>query len=75
METVKASVFKATCLRLMEKVHQTGEQIIITKNGKPISRLVPYREVPKTIFGLHRDEISSRDDLVSPVDVKWDVES
>ncbi|MBN2232040.1 MAG: type II toxin-antitoxin system Phd/YefM family antitoxin [Pontiellaceae bacterium] len=75
METVKASVFKATCLRLMEKVQRTGEQIIITKNGKPVSRLVPYREVPKTIFGLHRDKISSRDDLVSPVEVTWDVES
>ncbi|MEA3348589.1 MAG: type II toxin-antitoxin system Phd/YefM family antitoxin [Pseudomonadota bacterium] len=74
MEIVKASDFKATCLRLMDKVCQTGEQIIITKNGKPVSRLVPYRDVPKTIFGLHQQKVCSRDDLVTPLGVEWDVE-
>ena len=74
MQTVKASVFKATCLRLMDRVYQTGEQIVITKNGKPVSRLVPYRDIPKTIFGLHKKEVCSQDDLISPLDLKWDVE-
>ncbi|MEA3333777.1 MAG: type II toxin-antitoxin system Phd/YefM family antitoxin [Pseudomonadota bacterium] len=74
MQTVKASVFKATCLRLMDKVCQTGEQIIITKNGKPVSRLVPYREVPETLFGLHRKKVCSKDDLVSSLGVEWEAE-
>lgn len=74
MQTVKASVFKATCLRLMDQVRQTGEQIIITKNGKPVSRLVSYREVPETLFGLHKEKINSRDDLIAPLDIKWDAE-
>ena len=74
MQTVKASVFKATCLRLMDKVCQTGEEIIITKNGKPVSRLVPYREIPETLFGLHRKKVCSKDDLVSSLDIEWDAE-
>lgn len=74
MQTVKASVFKATCLRLMDRVCQTGEQIVITKNGKPVSRLVPYRDVPKTIFGLHQEKVSSQDDLISSLEIEWDVE-
>ena len=74
MQTVKASVFKATCLRLMDRVCQTGEQIVITKNGKPVSRLVPYREVAETLFGCHREKVCSRDDLVSPLGIEWDAE-
>ena len=31
----------------MDEVASGGGEIVITKNGKPISRLVPYRERPK----------------------------
>jgi prevent-host-death family protein len=40
MQTIKASEFKAKCLHLMDLVNQTNEEIINTKNGKPVSRLV-----------------------------------
>lgn len=73
-QTIKASVFKAKCLKLMEEVNQTGEEIVITKNGKPISKLVPYRSRPQSLFGLHGGKIHSHDDLIEPVDGKWDAE-
>lgn len=75
MQTIKASEFKAKCLRLMDLVNQTGEEIIITKNGSPISRLLPYRAHPATLYGLHKNSIKSNDDLVSPVDVQWNVDN
>jgi prevent-host-death family protein len=74
MQTINASVFKAKCLKLMEEVNQSGEEIIITKNGKPISKLVPYRSLPRSLFGLHNGMVISHDDLVEPVDITWDVE-
>ena len=37
MQTMKASEFKAKCLKLMDEVNETGEEVIITKNGKPVS--------------------------------------
>ena len=74
MQTIKASDFKAKCLHLMDLVNETNEEIIITKNGKPISRLVPYRIQVDTLFGLHKGKISSHDDLISPVDEAWDAE-
>ncbi|MGB5986026.1 MAG: type II toxin-antitoxin system prevent-host-death family antitoxin [Desulfobacterales bacterium] len=73
-QTIKASVFKAKCLKLMEEVNRTGKEIVITKNGKPISKLVPYRMRPKSLFGLHEDKILSHEDLIEPVDVNWDAE-
>jgi prevent-host-death family protein len=43
--TITASEFKAKCLRLMDQVHKTGEQISITKRGVEVARLAP--PVPK----------------------------
>jgi len=74
MQTVKASEFKAKCLYFMDEVNRTGEEIVITKNGKPVSILKPYRMVPATIFGLHKGKIQSKDDLIAPLDLVWDAE-
>jgi prevent-host-death family protein len=41
MRTVMASEFKAKCLKLMDQVARSGEPILITKKGKPVSRLEP----------------------------------
>lgn len=74
MQTINASVFKAKCLRLMEEVNESGEEIVILKNGKPISKLVPYKSKPRSLFGLHKGNVCSRDDLIEPVDMPWEVE-
>jgi prevent-host-death family protein len=74
MQTIKASEFKAKCLHLMDVVNQTNEEIIITKNGKPVSRLVPYRKQVDSLFGLHRNHIKSHDDLLAPTGEDWNVE-
>lgn len=39
--TITASEFKAKCLRLMERVRETGESISITKRGVEVARLTP----------------------------------
>lgn len=74
MQTIQASEFKAKCLRLMDEVNDSGKEIVITKNGKPVSILMPYRDKPKSLFGLHKDIVYSHDDLISPVDIKWEAE-
>ena len=74
MQTIKASVFKAKCLSLMDQVNQTGEEIVITKNGEPVSRLLPFRTSAKSLYGLHRGFIASEEGIVDPVDVLWDAE-
>ena len=72
IQTINASEFKTKCLHLMDRANLTGEEIIITKNGKPVSILKTYRTVPKTLFDMHKGEVQSRDDLISPLDIDWD---
>ena len=72
--TIKASEFKATCLRLMDEVNETGEEIVVTKNGRPTARLVPYRPRPGVWVGVDRDVIQILGDLDEPLDVAWEAE-
>ncbi|MXY68525.1 MAG: type II toxin-antitoxin system prevent-host-death family antitoxin [Acidobacteriia bacterium] len=73
--TMKASEFKAKCLQLMDDVAAGGGEVIITKHGRPISRLVPYRTKPSTLFGIDRGRIQVLGDIVEPVDVVWEAET
>ncbi|MXY30441.1 MAG: type II toxin-antitoxin system Phd/YefM family antitoxin [Gammaproteobacteria bacterium] len=72
--TIKASEFKATCLRLMDEVAKRGDEIVITKNGRPTARLVPYRKQFRDWFGADRGSIEIRGDIISPIDVEWEAE-
>ena len=72
---IKASEFKAKCLQLMDEVAESGGEIIITKNGRPVSRLVPYREKPPAWFGRDRDIIQIHGDIIEPLDVEWEAMS
>lgn len=73
--TIKASEFKATCLKLMDEVAETGEEIIITKNGKPVAKLTPTQNRPRrTWFGADSDKLIFLGDVISPIDVEWDAE-
>lgn len=72
---IEASEFKAKCLKLMDQVAETGEEIVITMNGRPVSRLVPYGTKPSTFFGRDRGRIGILGDIVEPVDVEWEAES
>jgi prevent-host-death family protein len=78
---ISAGKFKATCLKLMDRVAATGEPIVITKRGKPLAKLVPVREdkdhprsgigsMAGTILYLAPDE-----ELYSPAgDVRWNAQ-
>jgi prevent-host-death family protein len=69
---IKASEFKAKCLSLMDEVAQSGESLVITKNGKPVAELKPYGAEWKNLFGIWKDAVVVTGDIVSPIDVEWD---
>ena len=72
MRTIKASEFKAKCLKIMDEVAATGEPVVITKYGVPVAQLVPAVQKPKTLFGALEGSITIVGDIISPIDVEWD---
>lgn len=74
MERVKASEFKAKCLGLIEEVTRTGTSVVITRNGRPVAMLTPYRKGPASLAGLHDGSVEISGDIVSPLDEPWEAE-
>ena len=79
MKTIKASEFKAKCLKLMDEVAATGEPLLITKHGKPVAELVPTEQKPKpkpkrkSLLGLHKGQMKILGDIMSPLEEDWEV--
>jgi len=68
MEMIQASEFKAKCLALMDEVARTGKTIVVTKNGRPVAELHPYRPPrAKSLIGLHEGQGKILGDIVSPI--------
>ena len=73
--TIEASEFKAKCLELIDEVAANREEVVITKNGKPTARLVPYRARFEDWFGADRGKLEILGDIISPIDVEWEAET
>ena len=70
---MQAGEFKAKCLELMDWVAAGNEEIIITKRGVPVAKLVRIPESPVTpLFGSMKGTVEFMGDIISPIDVKWD---
>ena len=72
---MKASEFKAKCLALMDEVAENGGEIVITKNGKPVAKLIAFHERPKSLFGIDKGRLKIIGDIISPIDVEWEAQS
>ena len=76
MESISISEFKATCLKLLERIKNTGQDVIVTKKGEPIAIVSPP---PSSInkrasFGCLKDQTQELGDIVSPLsDDDWEV--
>ena len=67
--TIGAAKFKEQCLALLDRLPPEG--IVITKHGKKLARLVPYREANGDLIGSLRDKIQIDGDLTS-TGVDWE---
>jgi prevent-host-death family protein len=75
MRRIPAGQFKAKCLSLMDEVQQTGEEIIITKRGQPVARLLPpVTEKPRRIWGCKEGTVEILGDIVASTEEEWDAE-
>jgi prevent-host-death family protein len=73
MQLITASHFKAHCLALLDDVAATGEEIVVTKRGRPVARLVAI-DAPQPLDGSVTFHVSD-EQLIAPLDVRWDVQA
>ena len=62
--------FKLHCLAILDKVQAKRQEVVITKGGKPIAKLVPVEQDVKAtnddIFGFFKGKVEIKGDIVSP---------
>lgn len=67
---IGATEFKARCLALLDEVAASGEEIVVTKHGRPVARVVALQPPPSlegSVTFLVSDE-----EFVAPLFPDWE---
>ena len=67
MKQIGAGKFRAQCLKIIDEVAATREPVAITKNGRPIVKLVPAQVEFPDFLGCLAGTIDITGDIESPV--------
>ncbi len=72
MPEIPASRFKAQCLALLDEVAAGGEEIVVTKHGRPVARVVAI-DAQHSLEGSVTFHVSP-EELIAPLDPDWNAE-
>jgi prevent-host-death family protein len=73
--SIPAGQFKARCLGLIDEVARLRREIVISKHGKAVAKLVPLEQpAAASVFGCMRGSVLEADDIVSPTGETWDAD-
>lgn len=72
MKTIGAAKFKEHCLGLIDDLDKEG--LIITKNGKPVAKIIPLSEDRNNQIGKFKEDIQILGSTLS-TGIKWNAES
>jgi prevent-host-death family protein len=75
MKTIAAAEFKAKCLALIDRVHEEGEPITITKRGRTVARLVPAGHDDERPWLRVRGTLQKYDDPFAPAVDERDIDA
>jgi hypothetical protein len=67
----QAGVFKDTCLRLLDRVNDGDFEVVVTKHGTPVARVVPEDGHVPSAHGFMSGTVLAEGDIVSPDFEAW----
>ncbi len=77
---IPAGEFKAQCLKLMDELREEGGEIVITKRGTAVAKLVPATQETRdrtgdddseSIVGCMEGSVTIHGDIVGPLHEEW----
>ena len=72
-QQMAAGEFKAKCLSVLDEVAKTRKEVIVTKRGRPVAKVVPIAEEKPQIWGRMAGTAVILGDIISPIeDAGWD---
>lgn len=71
LREIAAGEFKAKCLAIIDEVNETGQEVLITKRGKPMAKIIAFRDRSvDSLFGRLKGVVrivGDPDDLIKPI--------
>ena len=71
----KTSESRTRDVTLTDEGADSGAEYVITRNGRPVSRLAPCRKKPNSLFGIDRGRLEILGDINEPPVVTWEAET
>ncbi len=73
MSEVSKSTLKGKMLEYFRRVEETGEELIVTDNGRPVVKVVPIRTrvSAASMFADVRNRVVYREDVLTPTTNEW----
>ncbi len=65
--SISKSRFKARALEYFRQVERTGRELIITDRGKPVLKLIPFRDDPQHALRALRETVVRYEAPTDPV--------
>ncbi len=69
MEAVSVYEAQSELSRLLEAV-EAGEEVVITRNGLPVARMIRAAPAARRRFGTLRGAVAMRDDFDEPLSIE-----
>lgn len=63
-DVIAVSEFKTHCLEILEGLRNTGHELVVTKHGSPVARVVPVTAPRRALRGLMKGEMEIVGDIV-----------
>jgi prevent-host-death family protein len=73
-QQMAAGEFKAKCLSVLDEVEKTRKEVVVTKRGRPVAKVVPISEDKPKTWGRMKGTGIILGDIISPLDEPWDAE-
>ncbi len=73
MVTVSKSTLKGKMLEYFRQVEETGEDLVVTDNGRPVVKVVPIRarRPAAELFRDVRGRVVHHEDVLAPTISEW----
>jgi antitoxin (DNA-binding transcriptional repressor) of toxin-antitoxin stability system len=73
MITISKSKLKAKMLEIFRQLEASGEELIVTDQGKPVLKIIPIKKASSVaeVFGELQGKVSYREDIDAPTLAEW----
>lgn len=69
---VPASEVKNAWHEFVDLVSRGRQEVVVTRYGKPVIKLVPVDDKPAQLFGLQAGSVQTVGDIVAPLTEPWE---